>query len=41
MIKEELSPGIVVYKNAIKDIDQLLGLMENTKYNKTNNKYNP
>ena len=34
MIKEELSPGIVVYKNAIKDIDQLLGLMENTKYNK-------
>ena len=34
MNKEELSPGIVIYKNAIKDIDKLLGLMEKAEYNK-------
>lgn len=33
---QELSPGIVVYKNAIKDLDYLLTLMKKVNYNKIN-----
>ena len=33
MIKQELSPGIIVYKNAIKNINSLLDLMKKVNYN--------
>lgn len=32
MLKEDLLPGVVIYKNAINDIDLLLSLMKNIEY---------